>query len=229
MATIASLNVNMTASTAQLRQGLDRATAQNRRFARTNRGIFGGLTNSLRTLQFTFAGLFAGAGIAGVIRLADTFTSINNLLRASGIEASNLEDAFSQVQAVAIATRSELDATGRLFATLTRNSESLGATQTEVLLATQAVQQAFAITGTSAQEAAGATRQLAQALASGVLRGQELNSILERGPRIARANTDALGISLGELRQLAMEGRITSDVVFQALLAAAQDIDEEFG
>ena len=119
MATIASLNVNMTASTAQLRQGLDRATAQNRRFARTNRGIFGGLTNSLRTLQFTFAGLFAGAGIAGVIRLADTFTSINNLLRASGIEASNLEDAFSQVQAVAIATRSELDATGRLFATLT--------------------------------------------------------------------------------------------------------------
>ena len=219
----------MTASTAQLRAGLDRATAQNRRFARTNQGIFGRLSASLGGLRTVFAGLFAGAGLAGAARLADTFTSVNNLLRASGIEAADLADSFRQVQDVAIATRSELDATGRLFAVLTRNSASLGASQTEVLLATQAVQQAFAITGASAQEAAGATRQLAQALASGVLRGQELNSILEQGPRIARAITDALGISLGQLRELAMDGQITSDVVFQSLLAAAQDIDEEFG
>ena len=229
MATIASLNVNMTASTAQLRAGLDRATAQNRRFARTNQGIFGGLTRTLGGLRGIFATVFAGAGLAGASRLADTFTSVNNLLRASGVSAEDLADTFAQVQAVANGTRSELDATGRLFAVLTRNSAQLGVNQEEILLVTQAIQQAFAITGASAQEAAGATRQLAQALASGQLRGQELNSILEQGPRIAQTITDALGISLGELRELAAEGRITSDIIFQSILAGAQQIDTEFG
>ena len=186
----------MTASTAQLRAGLDRATAQNRRFARTNQGIFGRLSASLGGLRTVFAGLFAGAGIAGAARLADTFTSVNNLLRASGVSAADLAATFAQVQTVATATRSELDATGRLFAVLTRNSANLGASQTEILLATQAVQQAFAITGASAQEAAGATRQLAQALASGVLRGQELNSILEQGAPIAPANPIANVVDL---------------------------------
>ena len=161
MATIASLNVNMTASSAQLRQGLDRATAQNRRFARTNRGLFGGLTRSLRNLQGVFLGLFAGAGISGASRLADEFTNINNLLRSSGLSASELNDAFSLVQETANNTRSSLEATGRLFSVLTRNSATLGASQEQILTATTAVQQAFALAGASTGEAVGATRQLA--------------------------------------------------------------------
>ena len=230
MATIASLNVNMTASTAQLRQGLDRATARNRQFARRNQGIFGGLTRSLGNLRGVFATVFAGAGIAGATRLADEFTSINNLLRSSGLNAEELGRAFMLVQETANNTRSSLEATGRLFAVLTRNSATLGASQDQILTATTAVQQAFALAGASTGEAVGATRQLAQALASGVLRGQELNSVLEQAPEIGLALVRQLGEggTLGILRQLAMEGRITSQFVFEALLNNAEQLDLRF-
>ena len=228
MATIASLNVNMTASTAQLRAGLDRATSQNRRFARTNSAVFSRLSGTLRTLQTTFLGLFAGAGVGGAARLADQFTQVNNLLGAAGISGEELATTFERVLSVANETRSELGATGRLFSVLTRNSENLGASQTEILIATRAVQQSFALGGQSAQEAAGATRQLAQALASGQLRGQELNSILEQAPLIANAIASAIGVSLGELRMLSAEGRITSEVVFGAILASAEELNAQF-
>ena len=228
MATIASLVVNMTANSAGLIRDLDRATAANRRFARRNQGIFGGLAASLGSFRNILVGLAAGAGAGGLTRLSDTFTNINNLLRASGFEAQELADAYQRVSDIAIRTRSDIDATGRLYALLNRNAESLGATQEQIATVTTAVQQAFALAGASTQEAAGATRQLSQALASGVLRGQELNSVMEQAPLIARAIADNLGIGLGELRELAAEGRITSEVVFQALLNDSARFNTQF-
>ena len=111
---------------------------------------------------------------------------------------------------------------------LNRNAESLGANQDEIAVVTAAVQQAFALAGASAQEAAGATRQLSQALASGVLRGQELNSVMEQAPLIARAIASNLDISLGTLRELAAEGQITSQVVFASILSEAENLNTAF-
>ena len=167
-------------------------------------------------------------GPCGAIRLADEFTQVENLLRSSGIEADNLASAFMSVQTVANQTRSSLEGTGRLFAVLTRNSESLGASQEQILQATRAVQQSFALSGASVQEAVGATRQLSQALASGQLRGQELNSVLEQAPLIAQAIARELDVDLGRLRELAMQGEVTSNVVFAALLNNAQMFNDAF-
>ena len=228
MATIASLAVNFVARTAELRRGLDQATAQNRRFVNNARRQFGGLQSTFLNLRTAFAGVFAGFGVAGFTRLADEFIQINNLLRASGFEGEELADAFARVQQITRVTRGDLEATGRLYALLNRNAASLNATQTEIAAVTAAVQQAFALAGASTQEAAGATRQLSQALASGVLRGQELNSVMEQAPLIARAIADNLNISLGELRALAAEGRITSQVVFGSILNEAEELNNLF-
>ena len=228
MAIFASLAVNFVARTAELRAGLDRARALNEGFTRRVGRGFRNLTRTLTSFQaiaFGALGVFGGAGAA---RLADTFTQINNLLRASGFEGEQLGNAFERVSEIAAGTRSDLEATGRLFAVLQRNSASLGANFEEIATVTQVVQQAFALAGASAQEASGATRQLSQALASGVLRGQELNSVMEQAPLIAQAIADNLGVSLGQLRELAAEGRVTSEVVFQSLLNSAEQFNQAF-
>ena len=228
MATIASLAVNFLARTAELRRGLDTARGQNRRFVRDTRRQFGGLSGTFAALRASFVGIFAGVGVGGALRLSDEFASVRNLLRASGFEGDDLADSLARVQQITRVTRGDLESTGRLYALLNRNAESLGANQDEIAVVTAAVQQAFALAGASAQEAAGATRQLSQALASGVLRGQELNSVMEQAPLIARAISDNLGISLGTLRELAAEGQITSEVVFASILNEAENLNTAF-
>ena len=228
MATIASLNVSLTGDSAQLRRELDRTSARTRRFARTQQSLFTRLGRGINTLRFAFAGFAAFAAGGALSRIGDEFISINNLLRASGLEGQNLENAFMQVQRVAENTRGSLETTARLFATINRNSQQLGATQDQILTVITAIQQAFALSGASVAEAAGATRQLSQALASGQLRGEELNSVLENAPLIAQAIATNLGVTLGQLRMLAAEGQVTSTVVFQALLNEAGNLNQAF-
>ena len=105
----------------------------------------------------------------------------------------------------------------------------LGVTFGQVTTATRAILQSFQLTGASAQEATQSTRQLIQGLQSGVLRGEELNSVFESAPVIVNAIATQLGVSVGLVRELAAEGRITSDVVFSALLNNAEDINSAFG
>ena len=228
MAALAGVEVVLSADSARLNRALTAAEARTRRYSRRARSAYQSIGASIGRLNIALGALTALLGAGVFTRTADTFTNINNLLRSSGIEASDLADAFSRVQDVAIGTRSDLESTARLFSTLTRNSESLAASQEQILQVTRTVQQAFALAGASVAEAAGATRQLSQALASGVLRGEELNSVLENAPEIARLIADSLNIGLGELRALAAEGRITSDVVFGALLQGADEINRRF-
>ena len=82
--------------------------------------------------------------------------------------------------------------------------------------------------GASQQEISSATQQLAQALASGTLQGDELRSILEGLPTLAQALARELGVSIGELRKLGSEGKLTADTVFPALLGAVEKLNGEF-
>lgn len=155
-------------------------------------------------------------------------TSLENRLLDAGIAAEDIADTFALVQTIANDTRAPLAATGELFATLQRISGELGADLNQVAVVTQTIQQAFALAGASISEAEGATRQLIQGLQSGTLRGEELNSVLENAPVIARLIADELGVTLGELRALAAEGELTSEVVFGALLNGSIEVNERF-
>ena len=88
--------------------------------------------------------------------------------------------------------------------------------------------QAFMLSGASAEEVAGATRQLTQALASGVLRGDELNSVMEQAPKITEALSNKLGVTTGEIRALAAEGKLSAEIVKEAVLESADAINSDF-
>src|SRR5690606_1270717 len=99
---------------------------------------------------------------------------------------------------------------------------------TELVAFTEIMQKAFTISGASVQEQAAAMYQLSQAMAAGVLQGDEFRSIMENAPMLADAIAKFVGVSKGELKELSSEGAITADVIKNALFAAADDINKKF-
>lgn len=107
-------------------------------------------------------------------------------------------------------------------------AKDVGATSDQVLKLVDGLQKFAIVSGSSMQETAAATQQLGQALASGVLQGDELRSILENMPMFAQALAKEMGTSVGSLRALGAEGKLTSNVIFPAMMRAAQGVDDVF-
>lgn len=107
-------------------------------------------------------------------------------------------------------------------------AKDLGATNDQVLKLVDGLQKFAIVSGSPMQETAAATQQIAQALASGVLQGDELRSIIENMPMFAQALAKELGVSMGSLRAMGAEGKLTAEVVFPAMQRAAQGIDDVF-
>lgn len=179
----------------------------------------------LRTLLATIGG---GLLVRQIVRSADAVTNLRSQLRLVTDSQEELNEVFDATYALAQDTRQELGATVNLYARLARSTDQLELSNQELLTVTRAINQSFIVSGAGAQEAAAATLQLSQGMASGVLRGEELNSVMENSPRLARALADGLGVTIGELRALGAEGRLTSEAVTQALLRTADEIDKEF-
>lgn len=109
-----------------------------------------------------------------------------------------------------------------------RNREDIGATSEQILTLTELTQKLGAVSGAGGGEIASGMLQLSQALAAGRLNGDELRSIMENMPALAKAIADGLGVSVGQLRNMGAEGQLTSDKVFAALLSQTQKIRAEF-
>lgn len=107
-------------------------------------------------------------------------------------------------------------------------AKDVGATSDQVLKLVDGLQKFAIVSGSSMQETAAATQQLGQALASGVLQGDELRSILENMPMFAQALARELGTSVGNLRAMGAEGKLTADTIFPAMMRAAQGVDDVF-
>ena len=228
MAIAANLSVALSLNSARYRRGLDRARSQSRTFANRTRRNIQGVSRAFDTLRNVVIATAAVFGAGAFFRAADDVTRINNLLRASGISASDLASNFELVQQIAQGSRSDLEDVARLFSTLVRLNDRFNLSLNQISVVTQTIVRSFQLTGASTQEAAGATRQLIQALQSGALRGEELNSVLEGAPIIAELIARQLNVSLGELRALSREGRVTSDIVLNALLNGSAQVNEQF-
>lgn len=118
--------------------------------------------------------------------------------------------------------------TADLVTRIGMNARDAFSSTAEVIAFSELVQKQFGIAGASATEASNATLQLSQALASGVLRGDELNSIFEQAPNLIMSIADYLGVPIGAIREMAKEGEITADIVKNAMFAAANDINNKF-
>jgi tape measure domain-containing protein len=181
----------------------------------------GGLQNSLKALV-------TGTVVSAFIKLSDQTTELRNRLNqvSSSVEQNNA--LFEGLIRVANTSRTSLSTTGDLFFRIARSAEDLGISQNQALLATELVAKAISSAGISAQEASGPLLQLGQALQSGRLQGDELRSILEGLPPVAKAIADSLGVPIGELRRLGSEGKISSQQVIQGILAAQRTIEGDF-
>ena len=179
------------------------------------------------------AGLSALSGsIAGVIdrsfELADSYKSL--VARVNLVSSSNNEfiAGMREIYAISQSTASGFESTAGLYTSLKTATESLAISQRDLLGVTKTINQTLTISGASASASSAALIQLSQAFASGVLRGDELNSILEQSPRLARAIADGMGVTVGALRELGAQGKLTAEEVFNALQNQADTINDEF-
>lgn len=188
-----------------------------------------GVSRATSRLIGLLGSLGLALGIRQIIEYADAWTNAGNRIAAVGNttaeEADRIRGALTDL---AVETRSSFDATLTLFSRLQVANDSLGASEDDLLTVVRTVNEAMTISGASAAEAEGAIRQLGQALGSGALRGDELNSILEQAPILARAVAEEMGVSITQLRELGTKGSITADIVFNALLSSSDAIHDSF-
>lgn len=174
---------------------------------------------------------FLGGALAlrEVLQLLDTFTTLENRLRSTGLEAQSLTAVYRTLLQVSNETRSSVEGSVELYSRLATSSKELGVSQQQLIDFTKSLNQAVILSGASAQEAQAGIVQLSQGLASGTLRGDELRSVLEQLPAVADVIAKGMGKTRGELRKLGEEGKITAQIVLDAFVKARGELEERFG
>ncbi|EPS4593128.1 tape measure protein [Providencia stuartii] len=166
--------------------------------------------------------------VQSVADYAEAWTTLNNKLSNSIREGESLVDVTERIFNISQTTRSSLDATATLYARLERGTRQYNTSAQDLAKLTTIINQGFIVSGATAQEAENAIIQLSQGIASGVLRGEEFNSVAEQGSRLMVALADSMGVSIGQLRKMAAEGKLTTDVVVNGLLSQGDSIGKEF-
>lgn len=198
-----------------------------RGFDKTTRSI-DTTERSMSSLSRVAVGLTAALSVQQVAEYADAWATVNNKLSNSVRPTEQLADVTQRVFDVTQATRSSLDATATLYARLERGTRQYNTSAADLAKLTTIINQGFVVSGATAQEAENAIIQLSQGIASGVLRGEEFNSVAEQGSRLMVALADSLGVGIGELRAMAAQGKLTTDVVVNGLLSQGTVIGAEF-
>lgn len=183
------------------------------------------LPGMLRNLAVAIGVAFSTREIA---QAAEAYTTISNRLAVVTSSAEELADAQDAVFRVAQEGRQPLTETAELYQRIATNADQLNLSAAGVEGVVDTINKTLAISGTTGQAASAALVQLGQAFASGTLRGEELNSVLEQAPALARTLSDGLGVSIGEIRELGLEGKLTAQNVVQALLSQSDAVDQQF-
>lgn len=185
--------------------------------------------NSLVSKLTALAAAYLGVQSAQkLINLSDTWTQTTARIDRMNDGTQTTPQVQDMIFAAAQRSRGDYQDTADMAAKLgTLAPDAFNSTQEVVAFAEQ-INKQFALAGTSAQGAQAAMLQLTQAMSSGVLRGEELNSVLEQAPTITRAISEYMGVTVGEMRELASEGKITADVVKAAVFSAAEETNAAF-
>ncbi|EIU3573411.1 tape measure protein [Pseudomonas aeruginosa] len=163
-----------------------------------------------------------------LVGYSQAWVSIENRIKQVSESQAQFSQSMDAVYSVAQNAQSSLEGTAELYQRIAASTGDLGVNQQQVVQVTQNISKAMSASGVSAAAAEGALVQLGQAFASGVLRGQELNSVLEQAPGLAQAVANGLGVAVGDLRKLGEQGKLTSKQVFEAILSQTRAIDDQF-
>lgn len=187
-----------------------------------------GLRNSFNALTGVLAAVGIGTSAMEIAQVSDQYKTLSGRIQIAIGDNANLKQAMDDVANVAIKTNSNLVATGDLFARLTKIGQEMKWPQEQALALTETINRAIQVGGGSAEANEAAITQLNQALGSGVLRGDEFNSMVEQSPRLTQAMADGLGMTTGQLREMANQGQLTTAVVTKAILSQSEVITAEF-
>ncbi|MBQ4955490.1 tape measure protein, partial [Acinetobacter baumannii] len=183
------------------------------------------LSVATRALAGHMAGLLT---VGSAISKMDTYTGLQNRLKLVTNNQAELNKATEDTFRIAQKTYSAWDSVLQVYQRFSDNAKTLNLTMVDTARLTETVSKAVAISGASAQAADAALVQFGQALASGTLRGEELNSVMEQTPALAKAIAQGMGITVGQLRSVAAEGKITSQEIVKALRNVEKDVDTLF-
>lgn len=186
------------------------------------------VSSALASARATVA-TYIGAQTAGaLISVADNYANISARLKLATEGHKAYATASAQVFNISQRTATALDSTATLYARLSQSTAEYGITQQRQLALTESINKTFAISGASNVATANTIVQLSQALAGGVLRAEEFNSVVENSPRLAKALADGMGVSMGELRKHVNDGKVTVDQMVAALENQSAVIAAEF-
>lgn len=184
--------------------------------------------SSVGKMGNTFAkvgGILATAiSVREVVRAAEQYTNLTNRLRLVTEGSEQLAFAQASVMRAAQETYQPLEVTAEVYQRIAQNAKALGLNFADVESITKTVSRTIALSGADTQAASGAMRQFGQALASGSLRGDELNSILEGTPALAQAIARGLGVTTGQLRQMGADGELTADKIIRGLQSQEAEV-----
>lgn len=191
----------------------------------TGTGHATGLTNQIGKIAAAAGATF---GVKQLFSLSDQMTSNTARLNLIADDGGSVEALEAKIMASAQRSRAAYLDTASAIASMGANAGAAFSGNDELIAFMEQVNKQFVIGGASAQGQSAAMLQLTQAMAAGALRGEELNSILENAPGIARAIESYMGIAEGSIKQYAQEGAITAEVVKNALFAAADETNAKF-
>lgn len=192
--------------------------------------VLTGQLDSAKSSALGLAGAFAGAFATGhLISLADEWNSVNARLK----QASQSTDDFSNSQRLLMdisqKTGTSFSDNANLFSRSAASMREFGYDSAQVLDITEAISTGLKLSGANAQESSSVITQFSQALAQGVLRGEEFNSVNENGDRVIRALAAGMGVARKDLKSMADQGQLTIDKVVPALISQLGKLRNEFG
>ena len=183
------------------------------------------LTASLKKLGTAFLGSKLASGI---VSMSDEMTQTTARLNLMNDGLQSTADLQELIYQSAMRSRGAYNATADAVAKMGLLAGDAFSSNQETIAFVEQLNKQFKIAGTSAEGQAAAMLQITQAMGSGVLRGEELNSVFEQAPTIIQSIADYLGVSVGEIRSMAQEGELTASVVKSALLSSAEETNQKF-
>ena len=181
------------------------------------------IASSLRNMAGAIA---AGASVSAIRSMADSYTQMGNRLRVVGHEAGAASDQFDKLMQVATDSRSDIESVVQVYSRLSMAADGMGLSASQVTRVTEILTKSLKASGATAQETSAALLQFGQGIGAGALMGDELRSIRENAPIVARAIAEEFNTTIGGLKKLGEEGKLTSDRVLKAVLASGKQVDK---
>ena len=235
MAVAGTAVLDLQAKTARFHSDMDKAakklnstTAQMKRSLSGIEKGFQGVQRAAGVFVGVVAAMAAGRGVIGLVKMADAFNQLEAKVRNSVDATTDVSKVMDQLIASSNRTGVAVDGVAQAFARIRPAALELGKTNDDLIRFNETFQKMGALSGATSVEIQQTMIQLSQAIASNRLSGDELRSVLEQMPAVARAIADAMKIPMSDLKAMAKEGKIKAEVVFDAILGKTAEVDEAF-